>query len=362
MSSTITEQGYDDISNMPDQDLEDIVAAIKDGAESPADAFGFSEDALNAIEKMALSYYRAALYHKAAPVYAFVLQMDNRRSSPWRGLGACAHALKNHTLAIQCYEFAVERNADDTASKVFLGEALCQMGRKTEGLDILDKVVEKGPIDLAMAPYVTRARAIIGAGGGVPPKLVLRNAGERVAVDAAEAMREQGISLDPDEPLTAEAMMANPGLANKIKDLSKAVREGKLTYAEVGGFTDNELDGAYAVACKYAEMGQYLEATNITGYLIFIDSYKPRYHQLAGICLQNLKEYGMASVYYRFALSLEEDDPMTLIYYGENLILEGKIDEGLTEIKKGVEIAEQSSEHSELVGRANVLIKQFSKV
>ena len=44
------------------------------------------------------------------------------------------------------------------------------------------------------------------------------------------------------------------------KELKELINDGRLTWAQVGGFTKNEMDGAYACAAKYAEMGQVMEA------------------------------------------------------------------------------------------------------
>ena len=47
-----------------------------------------------------------------------------------------------------------------------------------------------------------------------------------------------------------------PKLFAAIQEMKKAISEDRLTYKEIGGFTDNELEGAYACACKYAEIGR----------------------------------------------------------------------------------------------------------
>ena len=153
--------------------------------------------------------------------------------------------------------------------------------------------------------------------------------------------------------------MRNPKLRQGFADVKEALREGRLTYADVGGFTDFELDGTYAVACNYANIGQGLQAIQICGYLMLIDPYKGRYYQLVGICLQRMKQYDLADHYYRIALSLDSDDPMTLIYQGEVKIMQGKIDEGVGIISKGVELAASNSELHDVKSRGEILIQQF---
>jgi tetratricopeptide (TPR) repeat protein len=364
-----TEQQQPDLSfltQIPDRDLEDIFAAIRAGAEQPGDALGFGPEALNAVEQMALSFYRTRMVDKAAVLYGFVLQMNVRRGTAWRGLGACTHSLQRYDLAVECYRRALERDGEDVISKVFLGECLCHLGNKDEGLKLLNEVVAKKTKNPAYLPYVTRARAVIGADGGIPTRLVLRKQGQALAKDAEEAIAAEqaplpgsGPGLDGNREITLEDMKKNPELAKVIGELSKAVEEGRLTYAEVGGFTADELDGAYACACKYAEMGQVLEAIQIAGYLIFLDPYMARAYQLVGICMQRLKQYENADYYYRVAQKLAPEDAMTLVYRGETKIMTGKTDEGMELVKKGVAIAKGKPQWKEVAERGQVLVRQF---
>src|SRR5437868_3710251 len=88
------------LTQIPDRDLADLVDAIKGGAKHPGDAMGFDAPALTAIERMALGYYRARKFDKAAALYAFVLQMNPDWASAWRGLGGCCQSLKDYYRAV----------------------------------------------------------------------------------------------------------------------------------------------------------------------------------------------------------------------------------------------------------------------
>lgn len=347
------------LAQIPDQDLEDIVAAIHRGAQTPADAMGFGPDAQNAIEQMALGYYKARVFDKAAVIFGFLLRMNHQRSSAWRGLGACAQSLKNFTQAVRCFEQAVEHDPKDVVAKVFLGEALCQLGEKERGLAALNQVVAESTQNPAYKPYITRARAVIGAGGGVPAKIVLMKEGQRVFQDATEALLDAGVPLDPDGEITPEDMLKNPQLRATIQQLAKAIDEGRLTYAQVGGFSPKELDGAYIVACKYVEMGQLPQAMQIAGYLIFLNPNDARYFQLVGICLHRMKMYEAAEHFYNLAAALDASDPTTWVYRGEALVMAGETDKGLSYVKKGLEQAGTKTEHRDIADRAKVLIRQF---
>ncbi len=347
------------LDDIPDADLEAIWEAVQDGANTYGEVVGIDDASLNTIEDIAISYYRSRRYEEAAVIYGFILQVNPNRPTAWRGLGACAHAQKGYDIALRCYQAAFHWNPADVISKVYAGECLCMLGDKAAGLKLLQAVIEQGSEDMAELPYITRARAIVGADGGVPARVVLVKEGDKLIGETEEVLREMGVEFDPDAEINLEDMMRNPKLRQGFADVKEALREGRLTYADVGGFTDFELDGTYAVACNYANIGQGLQAIQICGYLMLIDPYKGRYYQLVGICLQRMKQYDLADHYYRIALSLDSDDPMTLIYQGEVKIMQGKIDEGVGIISKGVELAASNSELHDVKSRGEILIQQF---
>ncbi len=375
MAYVPSQEELDIIGKIPERTLEDVIEAIRDGAHNPAEAFGFSDGALIGMENVALAYYKAQKYAYAAVIFGFVLQMDVNRGSAWRGLGGCAHALKDYIRAGYCYRIAMDLDPTDVPSKVFLGECLCQAGATEEGLAFLNEVINEGTPRMDYRPYIARARAIVSAGGGRPANIVLMQEGQRIAHEATEALQSEAIvnlpseewvgatggvvPMDEERDITWDDMKKNPKLREAIQELSKAVAEGRLTYAQVGGFTKDEMDGAYAIACRYCDMGEVLKALQITGYLIFLDPQGGRYYQLVGICLQRLKQYEGADFYYKMALVLDPSDPMSLIYRGECKILSGNVDEGLAIVRQGLEIAKKDPAASDLFDRAQVLIKQF---
>lgn len=357
--------GLDILADIPDQDFADIVESIRNGATTAAEMFGFSHEALNTIERMAQAYYRTHQFPKAAVIYAFVLNMNQKRVSAWRGLGACGQALRDFGNAGTCYRMALELDPTDVPSSVFLAECMCQVGLKDEGVEILKKVIDEGTEIDRFRPYITRARAIVAEDGGIPNTIILRKHGEALFQEASEQMLEDEAAAlgitdeDMDRDIEMEDIRKNPRLFKTIQELAQLVDEDKLTYAQVGGFTDNELDGAYAVACKYAEMGEVGKSIQIAGYLIFLDPHKGRYYQLVGICLQRLKQYEGADFYYRMADILDQDDPMNLVYRGECMIMAGKVDEGLVHVRRGRELGAQDPTFQRMVERADILLKQF---
>jgi len=347
------------LDDIDDQSLEDIVGAIQDGCESYADAIGFGPEALRAIEQIALGYYRGRQHSRAAVIYGFILKLNPSYASAWRGLGACCQALREYGLAVTCYRGAIEHDPMDVVSAVFCGESLCMVGEREQGLAVLNKVLEVGTESQTYLPYLTRARAIIAADGGMPAKIVLVREGKKLVRDVTEEMLHTLVDFDEDREVNLDDIMSNPQLSPHFRDIAQALRDGRLTYADVGGFTENELDGAYAAACQYVELGQVVEAMQICGYLMMLDSYNARYYQLVGICLQRLKQYEQAVHYYRMALINAPGDAMSLVYQGECTIMAGEVDAGLALVRQGAESCGSDGDDVAVAERAKQLIRQF---
>ena len=165
--------------------------------------------------------------------------------------------------------------------------------------------------------------------------------------------------IDDDREIQLDDFMLNPQLREGVASVKEALREGQLTYADVGGFTDIELDGAYASAVNLLAAGKSVDAIQTCGYLMMIDPYKGRYYQLVGIALQRMKQYQFAEYYYRVGISLDKEDPMSHVYLGECKIMQGQTDDGLELVRKGLEFAGEDPEHGDVVSRGKVLLKQF---
>jgi tetratricopeptide (TPR) repeat protein len=151
----------DELLNLPEEDLEDIIKRVAEGAKNPKEALDFDDASMNAIEEVALGLYRSEMYDKASLVYGFALRLDPDRATCWRGLGACAQVSKAYEAAVLCYQAALERDPKDLISKACMGECFCLGGREVEGKGLLRSFVESAKNDPALKDFVVRARAIL---------------------------------------------------------------------------------------------------------------------------------------------------------------------------------------------------------
>jgi tetratricopeptide (TPR) repeat protein len=148
-----------------------------------------------------------------------------------------------------------------------------------------------------------------------------------------ESREEQQLRND-----TWRKTLTNPDTQQGFRDICDAVAKGRLTLSQVGGFSKEELDSAYAGACKLLLTGKEDDALQVAGFLILLDPYDARLYCLAGACFQKRRQYEMAVHYYTVALGLKED-AATLLSKGEALLYLARRDEARETLERGLALA-----------------------
>lgn len=351
------------LSNVPPEQIEAMIENLADGAKTPGEMMGVSADSLNEIERIAVNLYRTGYYDKSLHVFTYMLQLDPKRSSAYRGIGACLQGLKFLTLACHYYETAWILDPTDIVAQVLFGEGVCMLeGGKEAGIRVLKNVVEQGTDNPVYAPYITRARAILNANGDIPPRLVLI---DEAAKKIRAATENDDLDLDPDEvdaslqPPSAEEIALVPELQENIAAIKKSLQEGSLTLAEVAGFTKEELEGGYFVVTQLLRNREPMKALLVVGTLIAMDPHNAKFYQGAGIALQQMKDYVGAAFLFQTAHAYDKTDAMTLIYWGECQLMQGRIDDGLKKVQQGQLVADKHPDKTTLIARAQALQKMF---
>ncbi len=346
------------IERLPDDTLESFLEASK-ADECLGDVLGLGIGQRATIEGYALGLYRGSKFGDAARLYGLLIQLEPRRSTAWRGLAACAQAQKDYAASITAYTRAAELAPADAIARAMLGECQCLAGQKDQGLSTLKALVaDEANLMPQDEPYLIRAKALVAAGGDEPARVVIHKSGKDIVATAA--FKEHGpVEESPDRDVTLEDIRSHPELNILFTEVEDAFSKGLLTLSEVGGFTDDELQGTYAAACQQASAGNLADALRTCGYLMLVNPYWAKPFQLAGICLQRMELTEQCEVYYRLALALEPDDPMTLIYFGEVLIYLGRRDDGLQMVDKALNLLKEREDPEKLGDRAAALKKQF---
>jgi predicted Zn-dependent protease len=133
--------------------------------------------------------------------------------------------------------------------------------------------------------------------------------------------------------------LEDPEVADAAAAVRRMLGEGKLSLADVGGFSQQELNGGYVAAVRMLEAGQAAKALQITGSLILLQPNDAAYHRLAGVACHHLGEYALADIYYRGAQNLAPNDATTMLYRGEVLLAMGEAEQGKSELQRGLAAA-----------------------
>jgi tetratricopeptide (TPR) repeat protein len=362
-SADETERIIDDITEtlaaIPQEQLEALQQNVAEGAVDPGEVLGFDPGTLAFIENTATTLYAAGHSDKALKIFAYLLWLAPKRSTAWRGYAACAHALKIYHLAFLAYQTALAFDPQDIASKVLLGEMLCQCGNKVGGLAYLKEAVDAGTDVAAYKPYLLRARAVLKAQGQTP-SVALRTVGKPAVTDDKLLDLEEVLRSVRDEPPTLDEMRKHPKIAALMSEISGILRRNDFMLGDILEFTEAEYDGMYKVAASLIQNNDVEKGMKVLAYLMIFQPYSGRNLQLAGIGYAMLKRYDIAEFSYDLSLSFMPDDPMTLIYLGEVRLMLGKKAEGLVDLQKGLALVGKHPDSKMLKGRAQALIKMIT--
>lgn len=148
------------------------------------------------------------------------------------------------------------------------------------------------------------------------------------------------------------AALENPQVAEATAEVTRLLADGKVSLADVGGFSEQELAGGYAAAVRMLEAGHPAKALKITGSLLLLEPGDAAYHRLAGVACHHLGEYALANNYYLAAQALAPGDATTMIYRGEALLALGEGEQGEAELRRGIAAAAGNPALAAIVKRA----------
>jgi len=133
--------------------------------------------------------------------------------------------------------------------------------------------------------------------------------------------------------------LEDPAVAEAAAAVTELLGRGDVSLADVGGFSEQELNGGYLAAVRMLEAGHAAKALQITGSLILLQPDEAAYHRLAGVACHHLSEHALADRYYQNAQHLAPDDATTMLYRGEVLLAMGENEQGGAELRRGLAAA-----------------------
>ena len=363
--------------NLTHDQVNDVVDAIKSGVKDAAEYFGVTPAVANTVEAMALEFYRQKHPLFANSLYAFLVEVEPTRSSAWRGMGACHQVGRFYPLAVLCYQKAISLDPSDVVSTVFLGECLFIDGWREEGIRTLERAVAMGSTSPVHTLYVKRAQTILTTQGGLATAAA---AGSKKKGDApidvtepvlASAPAQSGADQELGElgEVDVEALLAmdeldfakHPKIQELAQRLQARLQRREITYKQVAGFTDEQMYGGYAAACRLIDAGKPLTALEVMGWMLYFDGHNGSYYQVAGLAAHHAKLYCFADYMYSMSLIFDKNNPVTMLYQGEVKIYSFERHAGVELLRKAVDMLTHDPEQRLLVKRGKALIKQFEK-
>ncbi len=151
----------------------------------------------------------------------------------------------------------------------------------------------------------------------------------------------------------------DPQLAANMDAVQTLFDTGEISIAAMGGFSDEEIDAAYASASHMIEIGRMAKAIKITGTLITLEPRRARNYLLTGLALHRLGKSELAEGYYHAALDLEPDNVHALLYRGEMLLNLGQEKLAAELLQEGIDVAGEAPELRAVVSRARVIMQSI---
>lgn len=151
------------------------------------------------------------------------------------------------------------------------------------------------------------------------------------------------------------AMAENEELRQGMAAITNMVKAGLLTLADVGGFSEAELEGGYSAAVAKLESEQPAKCLKILGTLLTLNPRVSKFYRLAGIALHRLKQYELADAYYDIALAFDPEDAISMIYRGETHLLMNKRFTARRLLVEGLKRADAEPELHAIAQRARAI-------
>lgn len=146
-----------------------------------------------------------------------------------------------------------------------------------------------------------------------------------------------------------------PGMSPQefAERLTHALLSGE-TLGSLRGMTEKDLEAIYSVARQLYAQARYRDARKLFELLMKLNHLEGRYFMAYAACLQMLKQYEPALLYYTMATAFDLSDPKPTFHSCECLIALGRVPEACEGLDIVIEQSDQPA-HANLRQRAQAL-------
>lgn len=147
-----------------------------------------------------------------------------------------------------------------------------------------------------------------------------------------------------------------------LKHLLLTQQSGQLSLSHLAGFSDEELEAAYCMACQRLNVGDIDDAAKVFAMICLLKHGEGKYWRGFAICNHRRKQYGLASMFYSIALRCDPDDVISRAFHAETLLwLNGRV-KARAEAERAIEDGKrlQKHEHVPYLRRAEAVLSSLA--
>lgn len=119
-----------------------------------------------------------------------------------------------------------------------------------------------------------------------------------------------------------------------------------VTPADLRGITEEELEAVYRLAYGALDSGNVRQAFEHAAFLVCNDPWDPRFHVIAGVCLQQLGQFEAAYRSYTQALAFDATDAVSTYRVGECLLALGEAADAHSAFEAAVKLSWADPAHT----------------
>lgn len=146
-------------------------------------------------------------------------------------------------------------------------------------------------------------------------------------------------------------MTKEEGVSEGMRELKKTYltqSSGKLNLADLAGFSDDELNACYAMACQKISVGDLDEATKLFVLLCVLAHDRAKHWRGLGLTFHRRKIYESANIMYNLALRRDPDDIISRAFNAECLLWMNKRVQARTEAELAIALGQKSTKRDDV--------------
>jgi type III secretion system low calcium response chaperone LcrH/SycD len=144
--------------------------------------------------------------------------------------------------------------------------------------------------------------------------------------------------------------------ARLVEFMANKFMRGEVTLAELFALEQREVEVIFMMGHYLFNFGKYQAALNIFSVLTMYKPMVSKYWRAAGAANQALKQYKEAVLAYDMALTTNFEDVISYTYRGESKISMGKVEEGIEDLRRAVQVGAAKPFYTKWVNRAKTLL------